>query len=119
MRWTTSGPWQLLARATRFARRWQPEAIAVAPDGTLWIGGGGVAHVRVNGTRLTRIHYYNRDGGLGMGVVHAVMVDSDRSVWASGIPDNGKLPPLSHFDGQKHADGKNWHTLDVRSTGRR
>ena len=116
VRWTTSGAWQLLANAQGNAFGFDDdnrEALAVASDGTLWIGGGGVAHVRVNGTRLTRIDYYNRDDGLGMGVVHAVMVDPDGSVWASGIPDRSKPPPLSHFDGQQHADGNAWHTLDV------
>lgn len=84
------------------------EAIVAAMDGTLWMGCGGVAHVRPDGDQLRTLGFYNRDDGLGMGVVQALMFDTDGSVWAGGIPDPNRPPPLSHFDGKQHSDGNPW-----------
>jgi hypothetical protein len=86
------------------------EAIVAAPDGSLWMGCGGVAHVRPSGDSLVDLGYYNKDNGLGMGVARALLVDKDGSVWAGGVVGGGQGSPLSHFDGQLHPDGKEWQT---------
>ena len=86
------------------------QTIVAAPDGTLWLGCGGVAHVRPSGDKLQTLGFYNRDDGLGMGVVRALMVDTDGSIWAGGTPDRNSPPPLSHFDGKKRENGNPWRT---------
>lgn len=86
------------------------QTVAVAGDGTLWTGCGGVAHARPEGDQLVSLGYYNRDDGLGMGVTNALLIDTDGTVWAGGKPDPGRNPPLSHFDGKSHADGRPWRT---------
>jgi serine/threonine protein kinase len=81
-------------------------AVVVAPDGTLWVGGGGVAHIRPGADALSDVMYYNKDDGLGTGVVRALMVDADGSIWAGG-PQGANRFPLSHFD------GKTWRTDEL------
>lgn len=76
------------------------QAIVVAADGTLWLGGGGVAHLRPDGNRLSDITFYTSDDGLGTPVVRAMMSDKDGTIWAGG-PRNGEQSPISHFDGTR------------------
>jgi ligand-binding sensor domain-containing protein len=115
VRWTPDGSAQVLANPQGMSFGFSDngrQSIAMASDGSMWIGAGGVAHVRASGDRIVGLGFYDRDDGLGMGVVSAVLVDSDGSVWAGGAPDPGRPPPLSHFDGSTR-DGNAWHTLDV------
>jgi len=112
VRWTPDGVGQVVSASLGFGDDGR-EAVAVAPDGTLWIGGGGVAHARISGERLQQLGFYDRDDGLGTGAVRVVFVDTDGSIWAGGSPDSGRPPPLSHFDGKPGPDGRAWRTLDV------
>jgi hypothetical protein len=86
------------------------QTIVAAQDGTLWLGCGGVAHIRPSGDQVQSLGFYNRDDGLGMGLVRALMLDPDGTVWAGGLRDANRPPPLSHFDGKQHPDGNNWRT---------
>ncbi len=77
--------------------------IAVAADGSIWLGCGGVAHILPEGDRLTGLDYYDQDDGLGMGVVRALLVDKDgQSVWAGGpaAEDEGDTPVSLFADGE-------------------
>jgi ligand-binding sensor domain-containing protein len=74
------------------------QTLAVADDGTLWVGGGGVSHVEPTETGIQFLDYYDRDSELGMGVVRELMVDTDQSVWAGG--NTAFESPLSRFDGE-------------------
>jgi hypothetical protein len=70
--------------------------IAAYPSASiLWLGCGGVAVVRVEGDRLARLGYYNRDDGLEMGVVRALAFAPDGTVWAGGLRDETGPLPLS------------------------
>jgi ligand-binding sensor domain-containing protein len=61
-----------------------PGAIASAPDGTLWVGGGGVAQMRATADGLDVPAVYTKDDGLGSGVIRTLLVDNDGTVWAGG-----------------------------------
>jgi serine/threonine protein kinase len=76
----------------------EPGSVAVAKDGTLWVGGGGVAHIRPLADGIDVLAYYTKDDGLGAGVIRALLVDADGTVWAGG-PQSGERFPLSHFNG--------------------
>jgi hypothetical protein len=115
VRWNPDGSAQVLANPQGMSLGFSDNArqsLALAADGSMWIGAGGVAHARASGDRISGLGFYDRDDGLGMGVVSALVVDHDGSVWAGGAPDSGRPPPLSHFDGSIR-DGNAWHTLDV------
>jgi ligand-binding sensor domain-containing protein len=56
---------------------------------------------------LQYLGYYSKDDGLGMGVVRALMVDTDGSIWAGGPKQT--RPPLSHFT----ADSSTWRTDEI------
>ena len=85
----------------------EPGSIVAAPDGTLWIGAGGVAQVRPEDDRLQYLGYYNKDDGLGTGVVRTLMIDTDGSIWAGGPKQTES--PLSHFT----ADSMTWRTDEI------
>jgi ligand-binding sensor domain-containing protein len=91
----------------------EANTLVAAPDGTLWIGSGGVAQVRPVGDQVQALGYYNKDDGLSTGAIHALMVDRDGSIWASG-PEQVK-PPLAHFEGKPGPDGNAWRTDQVPS----
>lgn len=74
------------------------QTIAVAEDGSMWVGGGGVSHVEPENGGIRFIEYYDRDSDLGMGVVRALMVDRDQSIWAGG--NTAYESPISRFDGE-------------------
>lgn len=74
------------------------QTIAAASDGTLWIGGGGVSHVRPEPDGVRFLDYYDRDSDLGMGVVRELMIDVDQSIWAGG--NTSYESPISRFDGE-------------------
>jgi streptogramin lyase len=78
--------------------------IAAAPDGSYWVGCGGVAHVGLADGDIASSEFFNQDDGLGMGLVRNLLVESDGSVWASGSAADPEDHPLSFYDGQ------NWHT---------
>ena len=86
----------------------EANALAAAPDGTLWIGSGGVAHIRPVGDQVQVLGYYNKDDGLGTGAIRALLVDHDGSIWAGGPQD--VRPPLAHFEGRPGPDGNAWRT---------
>lgn len=73
------------------------QAIAVAPDGSLWIGGGGVSHIEPAGDRVQFLDYFDRDSDLGMSVVRALLAD-ETGVWAGGTTNYESS--LSRFDGE-------------------
>jgi hypothetical protein len=74
----------------------EPGSIVAGADGTLWIGAGGVGHLRPKGSGSPQfLAYYSKDDGLGTGVIRALMVDQDGSIWAGG-PQQTRSP-LSHF----------------------
>ena len=73
------------------------QTLAVAADGSLWVGGGGVSHVELSDDDVRLIDYYDRDSDLGMGVVRELMID-DNGVWAGG--NTAYESPLSMFDGE-------------------
>jgi hypothetical protein len=73
------------------------QALAVADDGTLWIGGGGVSHVVPEPDGVSFLNYYDQDDDLGMGAVRALMTE-EGGVWAGGSPSGDS--PLSWFDGE-------------------
>jgi hypothetical protein len=101
VRWSSDGQGTLISgTAIGFPDDWTQTVVA-DPDGSLWIGAGGVSHVdpTVDGVRL--LAYYDQDDDLGMARVRALMVDDDGTIWASG-PFDGESP-LSWFDGQE------WH----------
>jgi len=81
-------------------------AIDVAADESIWIGCGGVAQIMPSGDRLTLQGYYDRDGGLNMGVINSLLVDGDgQTVWAGGEPADSLDTNLSHFiDGEWFGD---------------
>jgi len=85
----------------------EPGSIVAAPDGTLWIGAGGVAQVRPEGDRLQYLGYSSKDDGLGTGVVRTLMIDTDGSIWAGGPMQTRS--PLSHFT----ADSMTWRTDEI------
>ena len=85
----------------------EPGSIVAALDGTLWIGAGGVAHVGPEGDRLQYLGYYNKNDGLGTGVVRTLMIDTDGSIWAGGPKQTES--PLSHFT----ADSGTWRTDEI------
>jgi hypothetical protein len=58
----------------------EANALVAAPDGTLWIGSGGVARIRPVGDQVQALGYYNKDDGLGTGAIQALMVDRDGSI---------------------------------------
>jgi hypothetical protein len=87
------------------------QAIALAPDGTLWLGGGGVAVVRPVGEDLDSVEYYNQDDNLGAGVVLALAVEPGGGVWAGGPSES--TSPLTFFDGNDW----NRNPFDVQTTG--
>ena len=72
------------------------QTVVTAPDGSLWIGGGGVSHVEPDEDGIRFIEYYDRDSDLGMGVVRVLMTEDD-GVWAGG--NTSFESPLSWFDG--------------------
>jgi ligand-binding sensor domain-containing protein len=76
----------------------EPGAIVSAPDGTLWIGGGGVAHIRPMDDEIVVLASYTKDDGLGTGVIRTLMLDTDGSLWAGG-PQGSEEFALSHFNG--------------------
>lgn len=73
------------------------QTVATAPDGSLWIGGGGVSHVEPSDDDVNFLDYYDRDSDLGMGVVRVLMAEAD-GVWAGG--NTAFESPLSWFDGE-------------------
>lgn len=74
------------------------QTLAVAGDGTMWVGGGGVSHVEPSKRGILFLDYFDRDSNLGMGVVRALMVDDDQSIWAGG--NTAFESPISRFDGE-------------------
>jgi serine/threonine protein kinase len=76
----------------------EPQAIAVTRDGTLWVGGGGVARIRPTTNGIKVEAFYTKDDGLGTGAIRTLMIDSDGSIWAGG-PQGTSRFALSHFDG--------------------
>jgi hypothetical protein len=72
------------------------QTVAVAEDGSLWIGGGGVSHVEPVDGGIRFLDYYDRDSELGMSVVRVLMTENGE-VWAGGNTANES--PLSLFDG--------------------
>ena len=75
-----------------------PGAIVAAADGTLWVGGGGVAHIRPTASGIDVMAFYTKDDGLGAGVIRTLLLDTDGSVWAGG-PQGANRFALSHFTG--------------------
>jgi hypothetical protein len=73
------------------------QTVAVAEDGSLWIGGGGVSHVEPVDGGIRFLDYYDRDSELGMSVVRVLMTENG-VVWAGGNTANES--PLSRFDGE-------------------
>lgn len=61
------------------------------------IGGGGVSHVEPSQGRHAFLAYYDRDSGLGMSVVRALMAEGEE-VWAGGTTTHESS--LSWFDGE-------------------
>jgi hypothetical protein len=97
VRWSADGQWvQIEGSDIGFPDNWN-QTIDVAPDGTMWIGGGGVSHVEPTDTGVEYIAYYDRDDDLGMTRVYALLADEDETIWAGG-PDDRETA-LSRFDG--------------------
>jgi ligand-binding sensor domain-containing protein len=76
----------------------EPGAIVAAADGTLWVGGGGVAHIRPTAGGISVVAFYTKDDGLGSGVIRTLLLDADGSLWAGG-PQGENRFALSHFNG--------------------
>jgi serine/threonine protein kinase len=76
------------------------QTVVAANDGTLWMGGGGVSHVRIDGESLRVIDYFSHQDGLGTRVVRTMMQDRDGTIWTGG-PQYKNDPPISHFDGER------------------
>jgi len=98
VRWTADGhPTPYAGEAIGFPDDWT-QTVVTAPDGSLWIGAGGVSHVEPTDGGVRSLAYYDRDDDLGMALVRTLMVDDDGTIWAGGSPD--RESPLSWFDGQ-------------------
>jgi ligand-binding sensor domain-containing protein len=76
-----------------------PGAIVATADGTLWVGGGGVAQIRPTAIGIDVMASYSKDDGLGTGVIRTLLLDTDGSLWAGG-PQGDSRFALSHFNGQ-------------------
>ncbi|MBA3469017.1 MAG: protein kinase [Herpetosiphonaceae bacterium] len=76
------------------------QTVVAASDGTLWVGGGGVGHLRPTDNTLRMLAFYTHEDGLGTRVVRTLMQDSDGTIWAGGPPQEN-IPPISHFDGER------------------
>lgn len=101
VRWTTDGQWtHYTGPDIGFPDNWM-QTIAAAPDGSLWIGGGGVSHIEPSSDSARFLAYYSRDDDLGLARIFALTVDRDGIVWAGGPHE--RESPLSWFDGQE------WH----------
>ena len=59
----------------------------------VWLGCGGVTLVRPNGDQLEFLDHYNRDDGLGMGVVRDLLAARTGTVWAGGNSRPGWAAP--------------------------
>jgi len=84
----------------------EPGAIVATADGTLWVGGGGVAQIRPTASGIDVMAYYTKDDGLGTGVIRTLLLDTDGSLWAGGPQSPGRFA-LSHFN------GKSWRTDEL------
>ncbi|MBP6786315.1 MAG: hypothetical protein KA170_01900 [Candidatus Promineofilum sp.] len=97
VRWTSEGR-AIVIPGDEFGFPDAPnQALAVAEDGSLWIGGGGVSHVEPAEDGMRFLAYYDRDSGLGMSVVRALMAEGEE-VWAGGTTTHESS--LSWFDGE-------------------
>jgi ligand-binding sensor domain-containing protein len=105
VRWGADGSGQLFTEDDGLPLD-EPGAIVGAADGTLWIGGGGVAHIRPTDSGISVVASYSKDDGLGSGVIRTLLLDSDGSIWAGG-PQGESRFALSHF-----ADDS-WHTDEL------
>ncbi len=86
----------------------EPGAIVATADGTLWVGGGGVAQIRPTASGIDVIAFYTKDDGLGTGVIRTLLLDTDGSLWAGG-PQSSERFALSHFN------GNTWRTDELPS----
>ena len=100
VRWSADGHGTLIRGADIGFSDDSTQTVVAAPDGSLWIGGGGVSHVEPTDGDVRFLAFYDRDDDLGMARVRALMVD-DGTLWAGGASD--RESPLSQFDGQE------WH----------
>lgn len=96
---------------------WGPtwvSAIAVGPDGILWVGTHNFKRSRGSGVfrfdSETWINY-TADDGLAGNIIPSIAVAPDGTVWVGAYsefaPDGGPAPPggISYFDGET------WHTM--------
>ena len=82
------------------------QALILAPDGSLWLGGGyAVAQVRPVAGGLGEIHVYQAAGGVDVGQVQALMADADGSIWVAGAYHSNQV--LARFG------GTGWHPPDL------
>jgi ligand-binding sensor domain-containing protein len=101
VRWSADGQGTLIPGSAIDFPDDETQTVAIAPDGSLWIGAGGVSHVEATDDGVRLLGYYNRDDDLGLTRVRALLVDDDGIIWAGGPFD--RESPLSWFDGQA------WH----------
>lgn len=99
LRWRQDGSNELVAAEDLGFPDGCVNAIDMAADGSLWIGCGGAAHFRSEGDQISSFGYYDRDGGLPMGVVRVLAVEQDgQTVMAGGpAPRSAADSPLAHF----------------------
>src|SRR5262245_43391816 len=105
VRWSADGTGRVFTEADGLPFE-ELNAVIVARDGTLWVGGGGVAHIRPAADSLRVVASYTKDDGLGTGVIRTLMLDADGSIWAGG-PQQPNRFALSHFD------GSSWRTDEL------
>jgi ligand-binding sensor domain-containing protein len=88
----------------------EPGAIVAGTEGTLWVGGGGVAQIRPTASGIDVMAYYAKEDGLGTGVIRTLLLDADGSLWAGG-PQSSNRFALSHFYGES------WQRITVVRDG--
>ena len=99
IRWTADGRWSRISgEDIGFGDDWN-QTIVPAPDGSVWIGGGGVSHIELTEDGVRFLEYFSRDDDLGLTRVYALLPESNGTVWAGGPHDHET--PLSWYDGQE------------------